>query len=70
MHKDIKQGRQNLKRKESEDMKPTITQETISCMLQLNSDIGDILDAIEYIKPIHERLQVLLSELERKEETA
>ena len=51
-------------------MKATITQEAISCILQLNSDIGDILDAIEYIKPIHERLQALLSELERKEETA
>ena len=51
-------------------MKPSITDETLSCIVQLNTDIEEILDIIEYIKPIHERLQTLLSELERKEETA
>lgn len=51
-------------------MKPTITDETIACILQLNADIGDIIDAIEYIKPIQERLQTLLTDLKQREETA
>lgn len=51
-------------------MKPTISDEMISCIAQLNADIADITDALEYIKPIHERLGTLLKELERKDLTA
>lgn len=51
-------------------MKPTITEEMISCIAQLNADIADITDALEYIKPIHERLGTLLKELERNDLTA
>ena len=66
---DKKQIRTKTERKKK-NMKPTITDETISCILQLNADIGDIIDAIEYIKPIQERLQTLLTDLEQREETA
>lgn len=51
-------------------MKPTLTEEVIPCIVQLNADIEELTDIMEYIKPIHERLHTLTEELQKRRETA
>ena len=51
-------------------MNPTISDEIISCIVQLNADIEEITDILEYIKPIQERLKTLVAEFEEKGITA
>ena len=44
-------------------MKTTITDELLSCIVQLNVDIEEMRDILEYIEPIHERLKALTKNL-------
>ena len=46
-------------------MKPTITDETVACLMQLSADIAELREILEYIEPVQNRLTTLINELER-----
>lgn len=50
-------------------MRPTITDETLACLTELNADIGAVAEVLSYIMPIQERLNTLIEKMQ-KEETA
>ena len=47
-------------------MKPTVTDELLACIVQLNADIEEISEILEYIKPVRERLNRILESLQKE----
>ena len=50
-------------------MRPTITDETLACLAELNADIEVMSEVLSYIMPIQEQLNTLIEKMQ-KEETA